>query len=329
MLMNGPSYTCNLNNSQCIQSCRFFPDCTSRCIKSYGYIPFRAMYILPQLISLKESLDKDSEMDAMIRSILYALGLIQGKKEVVSNLVDLNHNSKVIKVSELNRDVILDNIIHSIDISSLGNDIRFRLGIDNIQKKKDQSSVLESLIITIGKMYSFIVSNMNVYLHDERINIIKDFVDNYMSRLFIENNYKSKSLQILSEEEFNIFIMSRSKDFMFLDNLLKKFPNDMPNVDKLASGLLTNLRNAKSQMAKMGGTKIVDPRESLLTSESFLHRRIGVDNALFSFYKENNRTKLVNNVLFWKWSIALYYFADVIMKLDEDHELWKINFNEV
>ncbi len=248
-----------------------------------------------------KSYDREMELDVLIRGLLYSIASSFGDKSSLKNYCSLDHNSSVMALMDRNRSFVIKRLFSNIDFRTLENDIRASLGLSDVT-----IDTYDNLYDTLMKMYKFIDTNKEAFLKDpDKLVIFNKFVNEDLSIFLVDQTYDSTNLVIETASDFTQYIMGMSKEIIGLDNMLMKFPNDLNNLDSLVTGLLKMIRGTNQNLAKMSGGKLPpNPRETLLTSESNLFRRIAVDNQLYDFYRENNKTKLVNSVLFWKWTLA-------------------------
>lgn len=322
-----PVFWCKINNDRCIQSCRYFdPECNKRYTKSFSYMPFRSIYVLPQLISLMKSYNREMELDMMIRAFLYSIASSFGEKGNLKNYYTLDHNTPIMALMDRNRSFIIKTLFSNTDFNQVENDVRAAVGLTDTTV-----DTFENLYGMLMKMYTFVGTNKEAFLKDEdRLNTFKQFVDGDLKTFLIDQTYNSANLVIETPSDFTEYIQGMAKEITNLDNMLMKFPNDLNNLDSLVSGLIKMMRDSNQQMAKLAGGKLPpNPRETLLTSESNLFRRIAADSNLYDFYRQNNRTKLVNSVLFWKWTLAWSFFSGMVLRFGEDHAIQTMTFNEV
>lgn len=299
---DSPQYWCKINNNQCIQSCRMFdPHCLKRYLKSYSYFPFKSLYVLPQLLSLVRSRRREWDIDNVFRGIMYAVSITFGKTENLKAYTNLFHNDPVAPLIEKNKINMVKSFFGTLNFNEIENEVRTALGLS--ENKEDSVENLQSILI---KIYTFIETNKKAFVRDDtRLAIVNNFLDVEV-RNFLFNydctitGVKGKDIVIQNQVDFSSYIGTIISEILMIENMLMKFPNDMQNIDSMANGLLKSLRNAKVDLAKAGGVTVINPRETLLSSTDTLFKRIAVDDSLYSFYKQNNRTKLVNNILFWK-----------------------------
>lgn len=320
-----PVFWCRLNNDKCIQSCRYFdPSCTKRYTKSFSYMPFRAIYVLPQLISLMKSYDREMELDMLIRGVLYSIASSFGEKGNLRSYYTLDHNTPIMALMDKNRSFVVKSLFNNVDFKDVENNVRASIGLT-----ESKIDTYESVYDTLIKIYTFVDTNKGAFLKDEdRVKIFNRFLTDDVKPFIYDQTHIE--LNILTPNDFTEYIMSISNEVIGLDKMLMKFPNDMNNLSSVVNNLLKMMKSTKQNLAKMSGGKMPhDPRETLLTSESSLFRRIAVDNNLYDFYRQNNKTKLVNSVLFWKWTLAYSFFSGMVLRLDDNHDIQKMDFNEV
>ena len=319
---------CKVNNDKCIQSCRFFdPLCNKRFIKNYSYFPFKSVYVLPQLISLMRSHNREWELDNLIRGVMYAISSSFGTdSRKLKSLYTLNHNEPIGALIDKNRLHIVKSFFGSMAMSDIENEIRTSLGLnENVQDS------FENLHATILKIYNFIEGNKTAFVSKDetKAEIIDDFLTEYLGRLIYDNDYTATDFSVGTAEDYTAYLLKIGDRILFIDNMLMKFPNDLKNLDNMVGNILKMIRQARKDLGRAGKSPVVDARETLLTSESVLHKRIAADDALYEFYRENNKTKYVNSVLFWKFSIAIFYVSEMVLHLSEDHPIQKLNFNSI
>lgn len=319
-------------NTKCIQSCSITDiegNCEYRKIKKLSYVPFKSLYVLPQLIALLESQNKKEQIETNIKALLYSISASFGKREGIDKIIQINQVAPIFQLSNKNKNYLLESLFKNADFSDIQTTVREAVGIST-----DTEEDYQSLISTLGRMYEFLSSNKGVFInYDEtKLSITTDCIENHIRVFVIDNTYTNKSLDLTNGDDFTLYILSLKNQIIYLDNMLRKFPNDNPSLHTVVSSLLEAISKTKENLKKMGGSQKhiqVDQRESLLGSESVLFKRVAIDTALFVFYKENIRTKLINNIVFWKWAIALFFFNEKIIRLDEDHPIQTMNFNEI
>lgn len=324
-----PQYWCKINNDKCIQSCRWFdPACQKRFIKKYSYLPFRSLYILPQLVSLIRSFNREWELDNLIRGVLYAINssFSRENSSQLKALHKIDHNEPIAALLDRNKIHIIQSLFGKLNFSDIENEVRSSLGLT--ENKEDTFENLNSVIV---KIYNFMLDNKTTFTAEnpEKLAILTDFLDNHFRSFAIDRDYTGSDFTIESDADFTEYVTKISSYILQIDNMLMRFPNDLKNLDSMVSGLLKKIREAKRAMGKVGGQQVINPRETLLVAESVLHKRIAVDDELYKFYQENNRTKYVNSVLFWKFVIAMFYVSEIFLHLDENHAIQKMNFNEI
>jgi hypothetical protein len=327
VIINGdPKYWCKVLNSSCIQSCRNFdPICKSKYIRKYSYFPFKSIYILPQITSLIQSMNKEYEFDVMIRSMIYSIQSSFGEKSNLKNLYNFNHNGVINPILEKNKVTLIKSLFGDFGFDTIENTLRESLGLTERTERS-----FENLHEIVLKIREFVETNLDIFLSSDetRHTLFKSFIDIDLNNLLYEYNYPDLSIFCL--DDFTNYIMSISEGILYIDNMLMKFPNDMQSMDTVVNNMLKYIKSSKKDMKKLAGTQsYVDPRETLLTSDTLLFKRIAVDDGLYKFYRDNNRTRLVNNILFWKWTIAYSFFAEMVLKLPEEHDIQKMNFNEI
>jgi hypothetical protein len=291
-----PIYWCKINNDKCIQSCSYFHNnCTKRHIKNYSYLPFKSIYVLPQLISLIRNYEKENELDVLIRGVLYAISASFGEKSSLKNYTNMNHNVPISPLMNKNKIHLIKTLFSDVNVNDIDIDLRTAIGLRD--STKDGFAVAYSIS---SKLCAFIETNTEAFVLDETNNqIFREYISEHLNKFLQEELYPP--LDITCGEDFTNYLTKLSTELVNIDNMLMNFPNDMKNIDKMASDMLKMMRSTKETLAKMGGGRTpIDPRETLLSSESLLFRRIAVDNNLYTFYRENNKTKLINSILFWK-----------------------------
>lgn len=321
-----PKYWCKILNTSCTQSCNKFSRlCVSKYIKNYSYFPFKALYVFPQLLSLTKSVNKEYEFDVMIRSLIYSIQSSFGEKTNLKYLYNFNHNDAIVPMLEKNKMTLIKNLFDGFGFDSIENKLRESLGLT----ERTENS-FDNLHETVMKISKFIETNVDIFLSNDetRHTIFKKFVDVDLNNLLHEYDYPD--LSIFCFDDFSNHIIGITESILYIDNMLMKFPNDMKNMDTVVNNMLKYIKTSKTKMKKLTGSQAyVDPRETLLTSDTMLFKRIAVDDGLYQFYRENNRTRLVNNILFWKWTIAYSFFAEMVLKLPEDHVIQKMDFNDI
>lgn len=250
-----------------------------------------------------KSKNREIDVDNLIRGVLYSISASFGDRSNLKSFHKFNHNDSIQNLIDKNKFVVTESLFPSLDIKTVENNIRESLGLSEM---KEESIV--NLIDILRKIYTFIDTNKMTFTlgNIDKLEIINDVLENHIKKAIIDYDYTSNRIVISNEQDFSDFVSSVGKNILFLDNMLMKFPNDILGIDSMISNALKDIRASKTEMAKHGQV-FIDPRETLLTSESILFKRIAVDENLYAYYKENNRTKLINNILFWKWSIALSY----------------------
>ena len=269
-------------------------------IKNLSYFPFKSIYVLPQLISFLRTQEKENEMDVLIRSILFSLAVSFGEKSSVKSHVKIDHNWPIHSIIDKNKMLIVKSLFDDFEFNSVENDIRTSLGLE--ERKLDSFENAHEILV---KIYRFVEANKNAFLMDKtKIDVFDKFLID-VSSVLLDRRYSSQTLMITSDSDFTGLVESISNEVVHIDTMLMQFPNDMKGMDSLSNNLLKAIQESRKDMQKMAGGKTpIDPRESLIKSDSALFRRIAVDDSLYQFYRQNNKTKLINSISFWKWTIG-------------------------
>lgn len=323
---DNPVNWCKINNDKCIQSCKFFDfSCSKRYVKNYSYLPFKSMFVFPQIISLIKSTQRTNEIDNFIRSFLYAFSITFGERTNASIYYKIDHNNLINPLIDKNRFTLINSLFNKFDFKDVDGEIRTSLGLK--ENKEDSVDNLYSILV---KIYTFVDTNKISFVPDDtRMEIFSNFLELNVKPLLFDKH--DETLGINSDEDFTTYVLSIADPIISIDNMLMKFPNDMKNMEKIASDMLKMMKNTKATLAKMGassGKTFIDPRETLLTSDNSLFKRIAIDGNLWDFYKTNNKTRLINNILFWKWTLGYSFLAGIFLQLPENHDIQTMNFNE-
>ena len=323
-----PTYWCKIINLPCTQGCKFFDiDCKTRYIKKNSYFPFKSIYAIPQILALNKSINKESELDVLVRSFLYSIQSAFGRGDNLKGFYTFNHNDSIKSLIDKNKLSLFQSLFNNNSFDDIETKLRDSMGLT--ERNEDSFENINEILF---KMYSFIKSNKETFLSSDqtRLDIFTEFVDIQLNNLLCNHQYISDDVSIGGFTDFSDYVTKLSSSIIYINNMLMKFPNDMNAMDTMINNMLKYIKTSKSDMKKLTGSQaFIDPRETLLTSDAVLFKRIAVDDGLYKFYRENNRTRLVNNVLFWKQTIAYSFFAEMVLKLPENHAIQTMDFNDL
>ena len=309
-----PKIICNKCLSNCSPSCpRFFNSCSYRTIDWNMFIPFSAIYVFLQYLEVMRIYNKEDDIDTMVRSLGYSLSSITGKQN--SDILKVGQSAHLQRTEQLVLKRSVDYVFGNDKIVFDTTKYKMLLGQ---MEESDESSFI-SLKTMLHKIYGLLNNNVGVWCNDHNKDVVIDVVD------------KFKDFIVRNDGDFTDTVIRKSQYIRKLDHMLRYFPHDMDGVEGIAERILTELNRVEKELHKSGGKRIPsgNPKKALLESSSILHKRIAIDDALFVFYRENRKTKKINDILFWKWSIALFYVSEIILELPEDHKIYGINFNDI
>jgi len=307
-----PRVLCRRSLENCHPGCsRFFDVCGYRRLDWNGFVPFSFVYVMTQCIEAARLYEKEDMLDTLVRSFGYTISAAMGKQN--TELLHVHPTSSLNRVKTSMLETAIDYVFGSDHTLFNYDNYRVLLGIG---EQKDVTS-FEYLKSVLMKVYSMIDTNVQIWCNDKNREAVDDVVKKFQKFLLNDS------------DDFTAYLYQKANDIAKLDKMLKYLPHDIENVDQLANRIVDEMKKMEAEAKKNKMPIGFNPKKPLLESSSSLHKRIAIDDALFEFYKENKRTKKINDIIFWKWSIALYYVAEIILDLPKEHPVYTIDFNDM